>query len=111
MTLLQVFFIISGIVIFLTAFDVAKRERFNALHFLVFLGVGAGLLILTLIPEILVWIGGIFWLPRGADALVYGSIIFLFYFVLLLLRKVESNREELTRIVREFALQSSHEKK
>jgi hypothetical protein len=40
MTLLQIFFIISGLVIFLVAFDVAKKERFNALHFLVFLGVG-----------------------------------------------------------------------
>ena len=111
MNLLQIFFIISGLVIFLVALDIAKRERFNALHFLVFLGVGGGLLVLTLVPEILVWIGKIFWLQRGADALVYGSIIFLFYFVLLLLRKTEANREELTRIVREFAIQSSHEKK
>ena len=37
MSFLQVFFIISGIVILLTAYDIAKKERFNALHFLVFL--------------------------------------------------------------------------
>jgi hypothetical protein len=40
MNLLQIFFIISGLIIFLVALDIAKRERFNALHFLVFLGVG-----------------------------------------------------------------------
>ena len=37
MSFLQVFFIISGIVILLTAYDIAKKEPFNALHFLVFL--------------------------------------------------------------------------
>lgn len=39
MNLLQIFFIISGIIITLVAFDIARRERFNALHFLVFLSV------------------------------------------------------------------------
>jgi hypothetical protein len=38
MSFLQVFFIISGIVILLVALDIAKKERFNAFHFLVFLG-------------------------------------------------------------------------
>lgn len=40
MTLLQVFFIISGLIITYAAYDIARRDRFNALHFLVFLGVG-----------------------------------------------------------------------
>jgi len=49
---------------------------------------------------------------RGADALVYGSIVFLFYFVLLLLEKVETQREELTRLVRELSLSGTkHGKK
>ncbi len=69
--------------------DIAKRERFNALHFVVFISVGAGLLLFTLVPETLTYIGKIFGLPRGADALVYGGIVFLFYFTLLLLRKTE----------------------
>ena len=107
MNLLQVFFIISGIIIFLVAYDIAKRERFNALHFLVFLGVGSGLLIFTFVPEVLDYIGKIFGIARGADVLVYVSIIFLFYFVLLLLRKIENTREEVTRLVREIALQNA----
>lgn len=62
-------------------------------------------------PNTLDVIGKIFGLQRGADALVYGSIIFLFYFTLLLLRKVEGNREELTRIIREVSLQNSIDEK
>ena len=107
MNLLQVFFIISGIIIFLVAYDIAKRERFNALHFLVFLGVGSGLLIFTFVPQVLDYIGKIFGIARGADVLVYVSIIFLFYFVLLLLRKIENTREEVTRLVREIAIQNA----
>ncbi len=107
MNLLQIFFIISGIIILLIALDIARRERFNALHFFVFLSVGSGLLLFTFFPGILDLIGQTLGLARGADALVYGGIIFLFYFVLLLLRKTESNREELTRIIRELALENA----
>lgn len=64
MNLLQIFFIISGIIIFIVSFDIAKRERFNALHFLVFLSVGGGLLLFTFVPETLNVIGRIFGLPR-----------------------------------------------
>ncbi len=37
MNLLQVFFAVSGIVIFVIALDISRRQKFNALHFLVFL--------------------------------------------------------------------------
>ena len=107
MSFLQVFFIISGIIILLVALDIAKKERFNALHFLVFLWAWWGLLVFTFFPETLNIIGRIFWLQRGADVLVYASIIFLFYFVLLLLRKVELTREEVTKLVRELAIQNT----
>ncbi len=60
MNLLQAFFIISGIIIFILAFDISRRQKFNALHFLVFLSIGAGLLMFTLFPSILDVIGRIF---------------------------------------------------
>ena len=72
-----------------------------------FLGAGVGLLVFTFFPSILDGVGHIFGLERGADALVYTSVVFLFYFVLLLLRKTETNREELTRIIRELALENA----
>lgn len=111
MSFLQIFFIISGIIILLLSIDIAKRERFNALHFLVFILVGVGLLVFTLFPETLTFLGKIFGLERGADVLVYASIIFLIYFVLLLLRKTESNREEISRLVRTLAIEQAHHAK
>ena len=104
MNLLQVFFIISGFIIFILAYDISQRQKFNALHFLVFLLVGIGLLVFTLFPETLNMLGRIFWLQRWADVLVYASIVFLLYFSLLLLTKNERNREDITRLVREISL-------
>ncbi len=107
MNLLQLIFVVSGVIIFILALDISRRQKFNALHFLVFLGVGAGLLVFTFFPEFLNTIGRIFGLPRGADLLVYVSILFLMYFVLLLLAKAEKNREDITRLVREVAILQS----
>lgn len=102
MNLLQVFFIISWVIISIIAFDIAKRQKFNALHFVVFLGVWIGLLVFTFFPNALNVIWNIFGLPRWSDLLVYVSIIFLIYFVLLLLSKVERNKEDITKLVKEI---------
>ncbi|MDD4151413.1 MAG: DUF2304 family protein [Candidatus Gracilibacteria bacterium] len=110
MNLLQIFFIVSALVIFIFAFDIAKRQKFNALHFIVFLLIGVALFIFTFFPNILNIFGGFFGLQRGADLLVYTSIIFLLYFTLLLLSKVERNREDITMLIREMAIQNSSRK-
>lgn len=110
MNLLQLFFIISWIIIFFLTIDIAKKEKFNALHFIVFLLVWAWLLTFSFFPNALNIFWQIFWLQRWADLLVYISIIFLFYFTLLLLRKVEENRDDLTKFIREFAIQNSPKK-
>ncbi len=52
-----------------------------------------------------------FGLQRGADLLVYSSIIFLIYFVLLLLRKLEHNKSDITQLVREIAIQNTWKQK
>lgn len=110
MNLLQVFFIISWIIILILAFDVARKQKFNALHFLVFIAVWAGLLLFTFNHNVLDFIGDIFWLQRGADVLVYASIIFLMYFTLLLLNKHVANQDSLTALIRAIAIDNSKKK-
>lgn len=103
-TLLQVILIVSGIVILFTALDISNRQKFNTLHLLVFLCIGGGLLVFTIFPNILDKLWHFFGLQRGADVLVYSSILFLFYFVLLLYKKTEKNREDVTKAIREMAI-------
>ncbi len=104
MNLLQVFFIISGLIIFFLALDIARKQKFNALHFIVFILIWLGLLVFTVFPGSLNGIWRFFGLQRWADLLVYSSIVFLIYFTLLLLRKVEGNNEDLTKLIREIAV-------
>jgi len=110
MNLLELFFIISGVIIFFLALDIGRKKRFNALHFFVFLFVWAFLSWIAFVPQMLQFIWDIFWVQRWADVLVYASIIFLVYFALLLLRKTEENWEELTHLIREIAIQNSPKK-
>jgi hypothetical protein len=70
--------------------------------------VGAGLLIFSVVPQALDFLGKILGLTRGADALVYSGIVFLFYFSLLLLQKIDGMNAQLTHLVRELALQHHH---
>lgn len=110
MSFLEIFFIISWVIILILGLDIAKKQRFNALHFLVFLWIGFWLLIFTLFPSVLDWLWSFFGIARGADVLVYTGIIFLVYFSLLLLRKVENNSDELTGIIRELAIKNASKK-
>ncbi len=110
MTLLQIFLIISAIIILILAVDIARKQKFNALHFLVFFTMWGGLLVFTFFPKILDTVWWFFWLQRGADLLVYSSIIFLVYFVLLLLSKHVENKESITHLIREIAIQNSLKK-
>ena len=110
MSLLQFFFIISGIIILILAVDISKKQKFNALHFLVFLWVWWGLLLFSFFPWVLTSIWTLFGVARGADVLVYTSIIFLLYFVLLLLSKHVENKDSITSLIRELALESSEKK-
>ena len=110
MTLLAFFFIISGIIILILAIDISKKQKFNALHFLVFLWIWGWLLIFTIFPNVLNSIWNIFWVARWADVLVYGSIVFLLYFVLLLLNKHIENKDSLTDFIRGLAIENSIKK-
>ena len=111
MNLLQIFFIVSWIIIFFLAIDIARKQKFNALHLLVFIFIWLGLLVFTFFPGSLNGIWQFFGLQRWADLLVYSSIVFLIYFSLLLLRKVEANSEDLSKLIREIAVKSWPRKK
>lgn len=110
MTLLQFFFIVSWFTLLLISLDIARKQRFNAIHFLVFIWVWVWLLLFSIFPKVLdkVWI--IFWVARWADVLVYWAIIFLLYFVLLLLSKHVNNKDSITDIIRELAISNSDKK-
>ena len=104
MTLLQVFFLVSSFVIVLLWYDIFKKQRFNFLHIFIFILSWGALLIFTLYPNFLDKLWHFVWVQRWADALVYISIIFLAYFSLFLFKKIEKNKSDTTKLIREIAI-------
>ena len=102
----EFFLLVSGVIISVVALHISRRRSFNAAHGLVFFLIGAGLLVFTIFPSALTRLGHVVGLQRGADLLVYASIIFLTYSVLILLDRIEKGREDTTRLIREIAIRS-----
>lgn len=98
-------------IIFIIAFDIANKKKFGILHFFIFIWVGLALTVFTIFPNALNRVWSLFWVARWADVLVYASIVFLLYFVLLLFKKHVENQEDLTSFIREFAIESSKKEK
>lgn len=64
MTLLQIFFILSGIIILILSYTTARKERFSAIHFLVFLLAGFSLELFAFFPSVLDELGSVFGIAR-----------------------------------------------
>jgi hypothetical protein len=79
MSLFELLVAVTGLIFLIVAHDLFQRRKFNFLHFLVFFG-GSGMIVLFVIePTLLERFGQFFGIARGADLLVYMSIIFLVY--------------------------------
>lgn len=111
MKFLDFFFIVSGVLLLFLSFDIARKQRFNILHFFGLLSIWVWLLVFTFFPQVLEAIGRFFGIPRWADALVYVSIISIFYLLLILLTKHFETKESITKLVRELAISASDKSK
>jgi hypothetical protein len=81
------------------AIDLYQRQKFNFLHFLVFFGGTAVIVIFTLNPSVLDRFGMFFGIARGADLVVYISIVALAYFYFEILHILTKQNAEITRLV------------
>ncbi|MEI6774157.1 MAG: DUF2304 domain-containing protein [bacterium] len=104
MSLLQFVIIISAVVFILFGLDLYKRKKMNILHFFVFF-VGGGMVVLFgFNQDLLNQFGKFFGIARGADLLVYASLIFLFYFYIDVLNKHTKDKFQLTKLVSQTAI-------
>ncbi|MEI6117700.1 MAG: DUF2304 domain-containing protein [bacterium] len=104
MSLLQFVVIISAFVFILFGWDFYKRKKMNVLHFFVFF-IGGGMVVLfALNQDLLNGFGKFFGIARGADMLVYISLILLFYFYITILNKQTKDVFQLTRLISQIAI-------
>ncbi len=104
MSLLQFSTIIVAIVFLFFGFDLYKRKKVNALHFFVFLFGSWALTLFALNQELLNKFWDFFGIARGADLIVYWSLVVLAYFYIVLLNHHTKDKQELTRLISQLTI-------
>ena len=84
--------------------DLYKRKKMNILHFIVFFFGGGMLVLFGFNQGLLDQFGKFFGIARGADLLVYISIVLLFYFYIDALNKLTKDKFQLTRLISQDAI-------
>lgn len=108
MSLLQFVLIIAAVVFILFGVDLYKRRKMNALHFIIFFFGGGLIILFALDTSLLNNFGKLFGIGRGADLLVYLSLILLFYFYIELLNKLTKDKTQLTKLISQSAIQLAY---
>lgn len=104
MTRLEIIIIITWVVFILFALDMYQRKRFTFLHFLIFGGGVSTIVFFGFNNDLLDRFGQVFGLARGADLIVYLSIIFLTYGYIEMINSRTRRDEERTQLARSLAL-------
>ncbi len=104
MSLLQFIILLAALVFILFGLDLYKRKKMNVLHFMVFFVGGALVVLFALNQHALDQFGKYFGVARGADLLVYFSLILLFYFYIEVLNKHTKDKFQLTRLISQLAI-------
>jgi hypothetical protein len=109
MSLLQFIVIIASVIFLIFALDLYQRKKINALHIIVFVGGSMLMILFTINAEFLNRFGRFFGAARGADVLVYISIIILMYLYFELLNKSVKDDYHLTNLISHTASQKAYE--
>lgn len=107
MSLFQFILIVAAVVFLLFGIDLYKRKRVTILHLLVFVGGSIAIIWFTYVPSWLDSFGEFFGLARGADLIVYISIIVIFYLYIGLYNNNIKQKFEQTRLVRQIAINNA----
>ncbi len=104
MGFIQILGICVAVFLWIKAIQKFKQKRMPLSEFIIWSSVWVGMIVVGFLPITVSFIAKWFGIGRGIDVAVYLSIIVLFYLVFVLFSKIDKQREEITRLVREIAL-------
>ena len=88
-----------------------KDEKITVKELIVWSFVLAAAIFLVVWPQTSFVFAKLFGIARGADVIIYLSIPILFYLIFRLYIKIETIEQEITKIVREIAIENRKKKK
>jgi hypothetical protein len=110
-TLLQVFVVAFAVFAVSRAFLRFKDRRISALSFALWCAVWIAAIVVVIIPATSVFFANLLGIQRGADFVVYVSIVVLFYLLFRLYVKIDTINQNVTRLVREVAIRGKNKGK
>jgi small membrane protein len=81
-----------------------KNNNESFWEFLLWVCIWISIVVVVLIPEITAFPAKIFGIERGIDAMIYLSIVFLFYSIYRVYSKIEKVEQDITKLTREITL-------
>ncbi len=111
MTILQVLGIIFALFALSRVLLRYKDKSIKAIEFFFWSIIWMGVILLALFPGLFTALSKFIGIGRGVDILLYFGMIILFYLIFRLYVKIESQKKELTLLVRELAVRKGEEKK
>ena len=104
MGFMQIFGISVAIFLWIRSTLNFKRKKIPLTEFIMWSAIWGGMILVGLLPSTASFVASILGVGRGVDVAIYLSIILLFYLVFLLFSRIDKQREEITRLVRELAI-------
>ena len=107
MLLIQYFIIIFAAFLIGRTLVNFQNHKLELKKTIIWIVIWTGLLIISLLPEVMGIPAAILGIQRSIDVFVYLGIIALFYIVFLLYSKFETQREQITKLTRVIAIQQA----
>jgi len=104
MSFLQIILVCSSLVLIYLIFNARRCKKLRFFHAILFARWSASIIILTFNPELLTRLANITGVARGADFLIYVSIIGLSFLFFSLLQHLLKQQQEMTRLCTAHAL-------
>jgi hypothetical protein len=104
MGFMQIFGISVAIFLWIRSILNFRRKKIPFAEFLLWSAIWGGMILIGVLPWTASFIANLLGVGRGVDVAIYLSIILLFYLAFLLFSRIDKQREEITRLVRELAI-------
>ena len=103
MEIIQILVIVFALFAFSRSILRVKSKEMTILEFSFWGAIWIVMIIIALLPAVMEMLSRPLGIGRGVDIIIYLSVIALFYLVFRVYIKAESNRQEITKLVREIA--------
>ncbi len=113
MTIITIIFILLNLGILTYILNhIRTKKRIHNLIEVIFIFIYSGFTIILIFPKILTFIEDLLNIPSALNFIIYISIFLSYLFIYSLYGRIESQREDITKLNRELALmQKEHKKK